>query len=52
MEIYEFLRKNGAPACKKTIWNDSHSDQAEGLAEELILKLEKLAGSFVNRLLV
>jgi hypothetical protein len=35
-EIYDFLRQNGTPACKKTIWNDLHSEQATGLAEELI----------------
>src|SRR5665647_1609127 len=34
-EIYEFLRKNGTPASRKTIWNDLHSDQATEFVEEL-----------------
>ena len=34
-EIYEILRQKAYPACKKTIWNDLHSDQAVAFTEEL-----------------
>ena len=35
LEIYDFLRQNGTPACKKTIWNDLHSKDADSFVDEL-----------------